>query len=94
MKKYKLEKSLNRNLKKLNYMLEKNNIFEILEILGNKRKIFIRKLIAGISKGIGIGIGFTVLSAILIILLQKIVTLNIPIIGDYISDIVDIVETK
>ena len=59
MKKYKLEKSLNRNLKKLNYMLEKNNIFEILEILGNKRKIFIRNLIAGISKGIGIGIGFT-----------------------------------
>ena len=94
MKKYKLEKSLNRNLKKLNYMLEKNNIFEILEILGNKRKIFIRNLIAGISKGIGIGIGFAVLSAILIILLQKIVTLNIPIIGDYISDIVDIVETK
>lgn len=94
MKKYKLEKSLNRNLKKLNYMLVKNNIFEILEILGNKRKIFIRNLIAGISKGIGIGIGFTVLSAILIILLQKIVTLNIPIIGDYISDIVDIVETK
>ena len=93
MKKYKLEKSLNRNLKKLNYMLEKNNIFEILEILGNKRKIFIRNLIAGISKGIGIGIGFTV-SAILIIILQKIVTLNIPIIGDYISDIVDIVETK
>ena len=90
MKKYKLEKSLNRNLKKLNYMLEKNNIFEILEILGNKRKIFIRNLIAGISKGIG----FTVLSAILIIILQKIVTLNIPIIGDYISDIVDIVETK
>ena len=94
MKKYKLEKSLNRNLKKLNYMLEKKNIFEILEILGNKRKIFIRNLIAGISKGIGIGIGFTVLSAILIIILQKIVTLNIPIIGDYISDIVDIVETK
>ena len=94
MKIYKLEKSLNRNLKKLNYMLEKNNIFEILEILGNKRKIFIRNLIAGISKGIGIGIGFTVLSAILIIILQKIVTLNIPIIGDYISDIVDIVETK
>ena len=94
LKKYKLEKSLNRNLKKLNYMLENNNIFEILEILGNKRKIFIRNLIAGISKGIGIGIGFTVLSAILIIILQKIVTLNIPIIGDYISDIVDIVETK
>ena len=48
----------------------------------------------GIAKGIGIGIGFTILTAILLIVLQKIVTLNIPIIGDYIADIVKIVESK
>ena len=92
MKKYKLEKSLNRNLKKLNYMLEKNNIFEILEILGNKRKIFIRNLIAGISKGIGIGIGFSIITALIIYVMQKIIRLNIPVLSQYISDIVEIVE--
>ena len=46
------------------------------------------------AKGIGIGIGFTILTAILLIMLQKIVTLNIPVIGDYIADIVEIVESK
>lgn len=94
MDKNKLEKRLNKNLQKLNYSLEKSNIFELMELLGNKRKMFVRNFIAGISKGIGIGIGFTLLSAILIIILQKIVTLNLPIIGGYISDIVDIVESK
>lgn len=44
------------------------------------------------SRGIGIGIGVTIITAMLVILLQKIVTLNIPIIGEYIADIVEIVE--
>ena len=94
MNKYRLEKRLNKNLQKLNNSLEKSNIFELIELLGSKRKLFVRNFISGISKGIGIGIGFTVLTAILIIILQKIVTLNIPVIGDYIADIVDIVESK
>ena len=38
------------------------------------------------------GIGFYLITAILIYLLQYIVKLNVPVIGKYISDIVDIVE--
>lgn len=94
MNREKLEKRLNKNLQKLNNSLEKSNIFELMELLGNKKKMFVRNFIAGISKGIGIGIGFTLLSAIIVIVLQKIVTLNLPVIGDYIADIVDIVESK
>lgn len=85
-------KQLNKKLDKLNYVLSKNNVLELVEILGNKKELFIRNIMTGIAKGIGIGIGFTVLTAILIIILQKIVTLNIPVIGEYIADIVDIVE--
>ncbi len=47
---------------------------------------------AGIARGVGIGIGVTIITAILVILLQKIVTLNIPVIGEYVADIVEIVE--
>lgn len=94
MNREKLEKRLNKNLQKLNNSLEKSNIFELMELLENKKKMFVRNFIAGISKGIGIGIGFTLLSAIIVIVLQKIVTLNLPVIGDYIADIVDIVESK
>lgn len=91
IRKSKLEK-LMKNIDHLNFVLTKNNLIDLSEILGNRKELLIRNLIAGIAKGIGIGIGFSILTAILIILLQKIVTLNIPVIGDYITDIVDIVE--
>ena len=84
--------NIEKKLDKINYILSKNNIMEITEILGNTKKLIYRNFISGISKGIGIGIGFTVLTAILLYILQKIVRLNIPIIGKYISDIAEIVE--
>lgn len=93
IKKTRLEK-LMKSIDDLNYALIKNRFIDLSEILGNRKELIIRNLISGISKGIGIGIGFTLLTAVLIIVLQKIVTLNIPVIGDYISDIVDIVENN
>ncbi len=80
------------NIEKLNKIMEKSRIAELTELLQSKRKIFVRNLIAGISKGLGFSIGFYVITGILIYLLQYIVRLNIPVIGKYISDIVDIVE--
>ena len=94
LEKRKLEKILIEKLDKINFLLEKNNVLDLVELLGNRKELFIRNLLTGIAKGIGIGIGVTILSAILLIILQKIVTLNIPIIGDYIADIVKIVENK
>ena len=93
-KRKKLEQKLIEKLDKINFLLSKNNIYELVELFGNKKELFIRNLLTGISKGVGIGIGFTILTAILLIILQKIVTLNIPIIGDYIADIVEIVKNK
>lgn len=72
--------------------LEEGNVLEWAYLLGNKKEIIKRNLLAGIARGIGIGIGVTVITAILIMALQKIVSLNIPIIGEYIADIVAIVE--
>ena len=93
-KKSKLERELIINLEQLNFVLNRNKVLELAELLGNKKQLIIRNLITGITKGIGIGIGVTILTAILLILLQKIVTLNIPVIGDYIADIVEIVQNK
>lgn len=81
-----------KNIEKINENLENARIKELVELLESKRKIFFRNLLAGISKGLGFSIGFYLITALLIYLLQYIVKLNIPIIGKYISDIVDIVE--
>lgn len=93
-KKSKIEKELLKNLEQLNFILSRNRVLELVELLGNRKQLIIRNLITGITKGIGIGIGVTILTAILIIVLQKIVTLNIPVIGDYIADIIEIVQNK
>ena len=85
-------KKLNEKIDKINESLEKSNIIELSYIMGNKKEILKRNLIAGISRGVGIGIGITIITAIIIYLLRKLIMLNIPVIGDYIADIVEIVE--
>ena len=89
----------NKNLDRLNVSInnlleafQKSNVEEWTYIFGSKKEIIKRNLIAGIFRGVGIGIGVTIITAILIILLRKIVALNIPVIGEYIADIVEIVQ--
>ena len=86
------EKFFIEQIDNLNKKLTQSNLIEISQLIGDRKKLLMINLIAGISKGIGIGIGVTVITAILVFLLQKIVTLNIPIIGEYIADIVEIVQ--
>ncbi len=85
-------KKINEKIDKINENLEKANIIELSYIIGNKKEILKRNLIAGISRGVGIGIGITIITAIIVIILKKLIMLNIPVIGDYIADIVEIVE--
>ena len=93
-KRNKLEKLLLENIDKLDKSLQRNNFLDLVELLGDRKKLFIRNFSSGIFKGIGIGIGVTLITAILLILLQKIVALNIPVIGEFIADIVDIVQNN
>lgn len=90
--KIKKNKYLIKKIDELIQMLKESNISEWSYIIGSKREIIKRNLIAGIFRGVGIGIGVTIITAIIIIVLQKIVKLNIPIIGEYIADIVEIVQ--
>ncbi len=53
-----------------------------------------RNLLAGVTRGIGIALGFTFFAATIIWLLQALGKLNLPIIGDYIADIVRIVQRQ
>ena len=96
-KKYKSRKTLEEQileyLCRLNYVLNKNKVLDLVELAGNTKKFLIRNFTSGIIKGIGIGIGFSIITALIIYILQQIIKLNIPVIIKYISDIVNIVET-
>lgn len=87
-----LQENILRQLNKLNYILNRNKILDLIEIAGNTKRFLIRNFMSGIIKGIGVGIGFSIITALIIYLLQKIIKLNIPVISAYISDIIEIVE--
>ena len=83
---------LNTSINNLLETFQKSNIEEWTYIFGSEKEIVKRNIIAGIFRGVGIGIGVTIITAILILILRRIVALNIPIIGEYIADIVEIVQ--
>ena len=89
-----LLKILNDNIEKLIKMLEKSNLEDISLFLGSKKRMFFSNFFAGIFRGVGFSIGFSIVTAIVVIILQKIVLLNIPVIGEYVSDIVDFLKTS
>lgn len=81
-----------RKVDKYNHNSIEKILLDINTLIGNRKRLFITNLMSGIARGVGIGIGVTLITAIIISFLQKIVTLNIPVIGEYISDIVQIVQ--
>ena len=87
-------RKLYKKLDKLSEILEKANIENIIYIFGSKKEILYRNLIAGISRGVGIGIGISIITAILVLIIQRIIRLNIPVLGEYLSDIMEIMMQK
>jgi len=83
---------LNNNIERLLRFLEKKRIEQLVDILGTKKELAKRNFVAGIFRGVGFGIGVTIVTAIIIYFLQKLVRLNLPGIGMLINDIVEIVE--
>lgn len=83
---------LSRKIDKLARKLETKAIAEYIDLKINAKELIWKNFVSGISKGIGIAIGFTILGAIAIYLLRKVVMLNLPVIGAFIREIMDIVE--
>lgn len=90
---FKSKRRLEMNIERLLDIMESKNIQELIYVLDSKKEIAKRNFIAGIFRGIGIGIGVTAITAIIIYFLQKLVRLNLPVIGKFIADLVEIVET-
>lgn len=83
---------LNQHILKLAEMMERVRFHEYLEHLNDPKKMMVKSFISGMSRGLGMAVGFTVLGAILIQLLTSLANNNIPIISQFIADIIKTVE--
>jgi len=85
-------KELEKKIEELAINLEKSKIHEYMNFIDNKKRLLYINFITGLARGFGMAIGFTILGALAIYFLQKLITWNIPLIGDFIADVVKIVQ--
>ncbi len=78
--------------KEIALLLGESRFGEYVEFMSNPKRIIKRNFIAGLARGFGMAIGFTVLGAIGLYALQKLVVLNLPFFGNFIAEIVKIVQ--
>lgn len=83
-----------RKLDELSLTMEKLGIAEYVEMLNNPRRLLFINFWSGLIRGFGMAIGFTLLAALVLYILQKLVILNTPLIGDFIAEIVHIVQNQ
>ncbi|OGO78365.1 MAG: hypothetical protein A2Y23_08240 [Clostridiales bacterium GWB2_37_7] len=85
-------KELEGRLEKISLMLEKAKIGDYVAMMSKPKAMIFNNFLAGLARGFGMAIGFTILGALVLYLLRQAVLLNIPIIGSFISEIVKIVQ--
>ncbi|WP_027627825.1 DUF5665 domain-containing protein [Ruminiclostridium cellobioparum] len=86
--------SLNKKIDEMSLKMEKMKFVDYVYFLEHPRKMLWANFISGMARGFGIAIGFTLLGAVAIYILNKIVQYNLPYIGEFISEIVKIVQSS
>ncbi|MFH5182847.1 DUF5665 domain-containing protein [Paenibacillus sp. TAB 01] len=83
---------INKQLIHVANQMEKTQIADYVQLLNSPRRLIWTNILAGISRGVGIAIGFTVFATTILYFLKMLGALNLPIIGDYIAEIVKHVQ--
>lgn len=89
-----LLESLQERVRELALNMEKMKLAEYVELLERPWRLLYINFLAGLARGVGMMIGFALLGAVIIIVLQRLVMLNLPLIGSFIAEIVSIVQKR
>ena len=74
--------------------LKYKEIAEFVHLMNRPRKLILNNLMSGIARGVGVALGVTVFLVTALYALRALGALNLPIVGDYIADIVKVVQTQ
>lgn len=85
---------LYKKIQELSVNIEKMRLAEYIKLLDDPKRLLYINFIAGIARGFGMAIGFTLLGALILYILQKLLILNLPLLGDFIADIIKIVQQQ
>lgn len=72
--------------------LEAMRIADYMELLEKPRKLIMTNFIAGVFRGLGFAIGTTIVFAVVVEFLRRIILINIPVISDYLVQLIKLIE--
>jgi len=87
-------KFLTAKLEQLVHHLEVMRIAEYLEMLQKPKQLIWTNFIAGIARGLGMAVGATVIFALMIEVLRRLVLLNMFGISSFLADLMNIIDTR
>jgi hypothetical protein len=85
---------LNGKVEELAYYLERMHLAEYIQLFNRPWRLMWLNFLAGLARGVGIAIGGTILAALLLLILSKLAILNLPVIGDFIAELVKLVQQQ
>lgn len=74
--------------------MERAQIRDYIELLNRPFRLIWRNFLSGTARGVGIALGFTVFTATILYVLRLLGALNLPIIGDFVADLVRVVQAQ
>lgn len=86
--------NLGTKIENLSKKMDNIRIAEYVELNTNPKRLILMNFVLGLARGVGMGIGFTLLSGLIIALLAYILRswVNLPYIGKLIADLIEIIE--
>ncbi len=72
--------------------LERLRLPEYIRYLEDRKRFYRMQLIGGIIRGFGTAVGFSVLGAVLVWLLQGLAQRNLPVISDFLMQLMDMLR--
>ena len=74
--------------------LERMHLDDYLEYVSNRRRLMWNNFLYGIVRGFGFTLGFTVLGALAVVLLRRLVADNLPGIGSFLAEVIHEIEER
>ena len=74
--------------------LERMRLPDYLRYLDDRKRFIRTQFLAGLLRGAGMAVGFTLLGAVIVLILQRLAQQNLPIIGNFLVEIVEFVQRR
>ncbi|MFY9114963.1 MAG: DUF5665 domain-containing protein [Dethiobacteria bacterium] len=87
-----VQQTLISRIQKLSQDIERLNMAEYISLINDPGRFMKINFAAGLARGLGFALGATFFAALVIYILQRMMVLNLPLIGDFIADLVKIVQ--